>query len=266
MSSSRRNHLYHLVEPSPWPFFVSLCSFSFASSMVFSFHRIEGGWFLFFLSLLLLLACAGFWFRDIILEATYLGQHTLVVKMGLKKGFFMFILSEIMLFFGFFWAFFHSALSPSIVLNGVWPPAGIKPIFPYFYPLFNTLLLITSGFAVTWAHRAFALRSYKEAMDSFLLTLLLGFIFILCQGVEYYESTFNFSDSIYACTFYMLTGLHGMHVFVGAVFILVCFLRLLRKHFTYRHYLGFVCAIWYWHFVDVVWIVLFLSLYCWGSW
>ena len=152
----RRNHLYHLVEPSPWPFYVSICSFLLTSSMVFFFHRIEGGGFLLFYSLLLLLACVSFWFRDIILEATYLGQHTLIVKMGLKKGFFMFIVSEIMLFFGFFWAFFHSAISPAIVLNGIWPPAGIKPIFPFHYPLFNTLLLITSGFAVTWAHKPFA--------------------------------------------------------------------------------------------------------------
>lgn len=264
--SSRRLHLYHLVEPSPWPFLVGLCSFSLASSMVFFFHRIQGGGLLLFLSLLLVLACIFFWFRDIILEATFLGQHTLIVKRGLKRGFFMFILSEIMLFFGFFWAFFHSALSPSIVLNAIWPPAGIRPIFPFFYPLFNTLLLITSGLAVTWAHRAFALRSYKEAMDSFLCTLGLGLVFIVCQGVEYYESSFNFSDSIYASTFFMLTGLHGMHVIVGAVFLLVCFLRLLAKHFTHKHYLGFILAIWYWHFVDIVWVLLFLSLYCWGSW
>lgn len=264
--NSKRNHLYHLVEPSPWPFLVGVNAFLFTFALVLVMHRIETGYFMLAVSFILIILCAVCWFRDIVLEATYLGDHTLIVKMGLKKGFIVFILSEVMLFFGFFWAFFHSALSPAIVLNGIWPPVGIRPIFPYYYPLFNTFILIISGLSVTWAHRAFALRSYKEAMDAFFITLALGSVFIACQGIEYYAATFNMSDSIYACTFYMLTGLHGMHVLVGAIFLMVCFLRLLAKHFTYRHYLGFVCAIWYWHFVDAVWIVLFLSLYCWGSW
>lgn len=139
---------------------------------------------------------------------------------------------------------------------------GLEYIYPYHYPLYNTFLLIISGLAITWAHKAFALGSFREAIDSILCTLFLGFFFVVLQCMEYYAATYNFSDGIYASTFYCLTGLHGMHVIVGAMFILVCFFRLLRQHYLRNHYLGFVCAIWYWHFVDVVWIFLFLTVYC----
>jgi heme/copper-type cytochrome/quinol oxidase subunit 3 len=131
---------------------------------------------------------------------------------------------------------------------------------------FYTFVLIISGLTVTWAHRAVSLGWYKQALDALLLTIFLGFFFVLLQMFEYWEAPFNYSDSVYGCSFYMLTGLHGFHVIVGACFLLVCFIRLLNRHFLTTHYLGFVFAIWYWHFVDAVWIFLFLTVYCWGSW
>ena len=266
MKTVRRTHLYHLVEPSPWPIVAAFAAFFLLSGLAFTFHRILYGSWILILGLLLTLTTMYFWFRDVAVEASYLGYHTFIVKKGLKYGFYAFIASEIMLFFGFFWAFFHSSLSPDLSIGNKWPPTGVIGIFPYFYPLFNTALLIISGFAVTWAHKGFGVGSYKESIDALLWTIGLGFFFVYLQGVEYYASTFNFSDSVYASVFYCLTGLHGCHVIVGALFLRVCLIRLLRNHFLRNHYLGFVCAIWYWHFVDVVWIGLFLSVYCWGNW
>jgi cytochrome c oxidase subunit 3 len=222
--------------------------------------------FIFIFGFFLLLWLAICWFNDIINEATFLGYHTLVVRKGLKLGFLLFIASEIMLFFGFFWAFFHSSLCSANDLGSIWPPIGINSIPAYDYPLFNTALLIISGFSVTWVHRGIALGLYRECIDGFFITIILGLFFIILQGMEYYESSFNLNDSVFACTFYMLTGLHGCHVIIGVLFLSVCFIRLLLNHFLCNHYLGLIFAIWYWHFVDGVWILLFLSLYVWGGW
>jgi len=216
--------------------------------------------------LLCLGLCLFFWFSDIIDEATYSGFHTKAVRLGLRLGFMLFIVSEVMLFFGFFWAFFHAALCPAIQIGSIFPPFEISTIPIFEFPLLNTGILILSGFSVTCTHRAICLSLYKDAMDSLLFTIFLGFLFVLLQMYEYYEAPFNYSDGVYGCSFYMLTGLHGCHVIVGACFLLVCFIRLVRRHYLTTHYLGFVFAIWYWHFVDVVWIFLFLTVYGWGSW
>lgn len=247
-----KRHLFHLVNPSPWPFVVSIGVLLFTSGLAFYMHRVAlGGWVLVF-GLMSLIFSAFFWFRDVAEEASSVGYHTLVVKRGLVFGFLLFILSEIMLFFGFFWAFFHASLSPSIIFATSWPPEGIVTIPVFAFPFFNTMLLIISGFSITWAHRATSLGLYSEALDALVVTMGLGFFFVILQGLEYYEASFNLDDSIYSCTFYMLTGLHGCHVLVGASFILACFFRFLAKDFTRTHYLGFVFAIWYWHFVDAV--------------
>lgn len=210
--------------------------------------------------------CTFYWFNDIIDEATRSGYHTKVVKAGLRWGFILFIISEIMLFFGFFWAFLHCAVNPSVEIGSVFPPYGLSVINVLEFPLFNTCLLILSGISVTWAHKAISIGSFREAIDSLLITIFLGYFFVFLQILEYREALFNFSDGVYACSFYMLTGLHGCHVLAGATFLTVCLIRLLQRHYTTTHYLGFVFAIWYWHFVDIVWLVLFAVVYCWGSW
>lgn len=261
-----RSHCFHIVNPSPWPFLSSFSSLFFVSGLAFYMHNVKFGGFYACFGLFLLSYCVFQWFSDIVDEATKSGYHTLVVRTGLRMGFLLFIVSEIMLFFGFFWAFFHSALSPSIEVGAVFPPVGIVAIPVLEFPLFNTLILIFSGVSVTWAHRALSLGFFKEAIDSLLLTIVLGSFFIILQMIEYYESCFTFSDSVYGCSFYMLTGLHGCHVIVGVSFLLVCFIRLLKRHYLKNHYLSFAFAIWYWHFVDVVWIFLFITVYCWGSW
>ena len=261
-----RRHLFHIVNPSPWPILSSFSAFYLVSGLAFYMHNVDFGWFFFFFGLLCVLYCVFFWFSDIIDEATNSGYHTLSVRMGLRLGFILFIVSEIMLFFGFFWAFFHSSICPSIELGSIFPPEGIYTISVIEFPLFNTFILIVSGVSVTWLHRAFSMGLFAECIDSFLITLFLGLFFLILQMFEYYEAPFDFSDSVYACSFFMLTGLHGCHVFVGVFFLFICFLRLLRRHFLINHYLGFIFAIWYWHFVDVVWIFLFITVYCWGSW
>ena len=214
----------------------------------------------------MLIFTAIFWFLDISREAVIIGYHTQIVRKGLKTGFLFFIISEIMLFFGFFWAFFHAALCPANELGAWWPPSGLEKIAVFDFPLFNTFILIISGFSVTWAHRGLALGSFKSSVDGFILTLILGLWFIALQGLEYYESTFNLQDGIYPSAFFLLTGLHGCHVIVGVCFLFFCLLSLLFNHFLTNHYLRFVFAVWYWHFVDIVWILLFLTVYCWGSW
>lgn len=245
---------------------IAIGAFLLVSGLGFFMHRVEFGGYILLIGLFLLLLSGIFWFGEIIDEATFNGLHTKIVKNGLKCGFLLFIVSEIMLFSGFFWAFFHSALCVAGELGFIWPPEIIQPISVIDYPLLNTGLLITSGFAVTWAHRGVALGSMKESIDGFIITILLGIIFVMLQGFEYYESAFNITDNVYSCTFYMLTGLHGLHVIVGVTFLFISLLRLFSNHYIINHYIGFIFAIWYWHFVDIVWILLFLTLYGWGTW
>lgn len=148
-----------------------------------------------------------------------------------------------MLFLGFFWAFFHSSLCPSIVLGSIWPPIGLHIIKTADYPFFNTVLLIVSGFAVTWAHRGIALGSFPEVIDGLLLAIALGLCFLILQINEYYESNFNLNDGIYASTFFMLTGLHGCHVFIGIFLLIFNLIRVCFHHFTSKHYLGLIFSI-----------------------
>jgi cytochrome c oxidase subunit 3 len=170
-----------------------------------------------------------------------------------------------MLFFAFFWAFFHSSLNPTLEIGSVWPPIGIIPMDPWGIPLLNTIILLTSGAAVTWAHYSLLAGERNEVIYALGHTIALAVIFTLCQLYEYINAPFTISDGVYGSTFYMTTGLHGFHVLVGTIFLAVCLVRHYFYHFTKEQHVGFECAIWYWHFVDVVWIFLFLSIYWWGG-
>ena len=205
------------------------------------------------------------WWRDVIRESTFQGHHTLIVKQGLKYGMILFILSEVCLFFSFFWAFFHSSLAPTIEIGAVWPPKGVNPLNPFSVPLLNTAVLLSSGGTVTWAHHAIISGKRIEAIVALGLTVGLGVLFTGLQAMEYYEAPFTISDSVYGTTFFVTTGAHGGHVLVGSTFLLVCLFRLIRNQFTRHHHFGFEAAAWYWHFVDVVWLFLFISMYWWGS-
>ena len=205
------------------------------------------------------------WWRDIVREATFEEQHTFSVQRGMRLGMILFIVSEIMFFFAFFWAFFHSSFSPAFNIGGTWPPVAITVIPTFGIPLTNTFLLLSSGATVTWSHHAILVRAKKQALFSLILTLVLASLFTTLQVVEYLDSPFTISDSVFGSCFFMTTGFHGFHVFIGTIFIFVSFLRIVFNHFTSTHHFGFEAAAWYWHFVDVVWLFLFVVVYWWGG-
>ena len=235
------------------------------SGFVLYMHNYIGGLNLFLTGFFLILYVMYVWWRDIVREATYEEQHTFSVQRGLRLGMILFIVSEIMFFFAFFWAFFHSSLSPTFNIGGVWPPEGITPISASGIPLTNTFFLLSSGATVTWAHHAIIVRAKKQAIISLIFTVLLAGIFTALQGLEYLEAPFNISDSVFGSCFYMATGFHGFHVFVGTVSLIVSLVRIVLNHFTSTHHFGFESAAWYWHFVDVVWLFLFVAVYWWGG-
>jgi cytochrome c oxidase subunit 3 len=205
------------------------------------------------------------WFRDVITEATYLGNHTLAVQRGLNMGVGLFIVSEALFFLAIFWAFFHSALSPTIELGANWPPMGIEAINPFELPLLNTVFLLSSGVSVTYAHHSLIQGKRTKGLDSLLYTVALALIFTACQGLEYSVSSFTISDGTYSSCFYFGTGFHGLHVAIGTAFLSSNLWRFIKYHLTQNHHLGFESGILYWHFVDIVWLFLYISVYYWGS-
>ena len=292
-----QEHPFHIVRPSPWPI---LLSFSLGNSLtyfVFWMHNIVSPVCPFLNVMPYNIALALFsiisWFWDIIIEATFEGRHTIAVQRGLRIGFILFLVSEVLFFFSFFWAYFYVSISPSIWIGAVWPPLGIKPIDPWGLPLLNTAILLSSGITVTWAHKAIVsghlpqvggedaesnisgpdLVQNKDFTGSELLpartvvtkalvyTILLGLLFTFIQLYEYKHALFSINDGIYGSVFYILTGFHGFHVLVGTIFLTVCLLRHLAFHFTRDRHLGFEFAIWYWHFVDIIWIFLYVFVY-----
>lgn len=205
------------------------------------------------------------WWRDVIREATFQGHHTLEVQSGIKQGIILFIASEALLFFSFFWGYFHNSLSPSIELGAVWPPIGIEVLNPWQVPLLNTAILLTSGACVTWAHHGLIAGKREDMIVGLFATVTLGIIFTGLQGMEYFEAPFTIADSIYGTTFFMTTGLHGVHVIIGTLALVVGLNRSINYHFTKKHHLGLEGAILYWHFVDWVWLIVFGVFYCWAS-
>lgn len=262
----KKTHLYHIVDASPWPLASSLGALLLTSGFACYMHRISYGMFLFLLGLFVLISSMFIWWRDVIRESTYQGNHTLIVQRGLKIGFILFICSEVVFFGGFFWAFFHSSLSPSVLLGAVWPPVNIVGLNPFGVPMLNTAILLLSGFSITWVHFALISGNAIEANYAFIVTLFLAVFFTILQIGEYVTAPFNISDSVYGSVFYSLTGLHGLHVIIGSIFIAVCYIRFLNNEFTTKHHLGFEFASWYWHFVDVVWLFLYVFVYLWGNW
>lgn len=205
------------------------------------------------------------WWRDIRREGAIQGIHTSIVELGLRWGIALFIISEVFFFVRFFWAFFHARLSPNVEVGAVWPPFGIKVFNPFQVPLLNTVILISSGIRVTWAHHTLIIGNYSQTKLGLSLTVVLGFYFRFLQILEYYEASFTFADRIYGSTFFIATGFHGLHVIIGTLFLLVILFRHIKYEFRKNHHFGFEAAAWYWHFVDVVWLFLYIMIYWWGS-
>ncbi len=255
------NHDYHLVEPSKWPFVGSVSVFIMALGAVFWMHEAPYASYAFFAGLAGLLYTMFGWWADIITEGEQ-GDHTPIVQIGLRYGMMLFIASEVMFFVAWFWAYFDASIFP---VGGVWPPEGIETFDPWHIPLVNTLILLLSGTTVTWAHHALIDNKRDDVKKALWITVILGLCFSSLQAYEYMHATFAFADSIYGATFYMATGFHGFHVIVGTIFLFVCLMRVYKGHFKPDHHFGFEAAAWYWHFVDVVWLFLFATIYVWGQ-
>nr|YP_010564850.1 cytochrome c oxidase subunit 3 [Colossendeis robusta]UZA61253.1 cytochrome c oxidase subunit 3 [Colossendeis robusta] len=259
----KQYHPFHLVNQSPWPLtgaiggmimLVGLIELIYINSMM-----------MMMMGITIMILTMYQWWRDVIREATFQGHHTSNVNESMRLGMILFIISEIMFFFSFFWTFFHSSLSPSIEIGMMWPPLNIKMFNPLSIPLLNTLILISSGVTVTWAHHSIINNNFKNAKNALLMTVILGMYFSVLQGWEYFDAPFSFSDSCFGSTFFMATGFHGLHVIIGSLFLLISLFRLSNFHYNLMNHFGFEAAAWYWHFVDVVWLFLYISIYWWGK-
>jgi len=260
-----QKHAFHLVDPSPWPLISGISALMLTFGFAMYMHGYTLGRFTWKLGLLLILFMMYCWWRDIVREGTVEGQHTSSVQIGLRLGVILFIVSEVMFFFAFFWAFFHLSFNPNPTIGGIWPPSFLVTLDPWKLPLWNTIILLTSGATVTLAHHCIVFGSKKDSEIALAVTILLALIFTLVQGYEYYNAPFTISDSVYGSSFYMATGFHGFHVIIGTTFLSICLIRLNLGHFTREHHFGFEAAAWYWHFVDIVWLFLFVTIYWWGS-
>jgi cytochrome c oxidase subunit 3 len=259
-------HPYHLVDPSPWPLVGALSGAALVIGIIMVGHY--GTYWLLALGLLGVLATMVFWWRDVLKESRNASMHTPVVRVGLRYGMVLFIASEVMFFVAFFWAFFHFALFPEHVsgaTTAVWPPKGVHTFDPFHLPFLNTMILLLSGCTVTWAHHAMLKGDRKGLVTGLALTVGLGLMFTGFQAFEYLEAPFGFREGVYPSVFFLATGFHGFHVMVGTIFLAVCLVRAMRGGFTPQRHFGFEAAAWYWHFVDVVWLFLFICIYWWGA-
>lgn len=254
---------YHLVEYSPWPLTAAAAALCITTGTVAWFHKYGAS--LIIIGSLLIIITIAQWWRDVIREATFIGHHTSYVTNGLRWGIVLFITSEVCFFIAFFWAFFHRSLAPRPEIGCCWPPEGITPLNPFRVPLLNTAVLLASGVTVTWAHHRLISNKRSRSIQALLLTVSLGRYFTYLQMGEYLVAPFTIADSVYGSTFFVATGFHGAHVIIGTTFLIVCLLRTAIYHFSSSHHFGFEAAAWYWHFVDVVWICLYLCIYWWGS-
>nr|YP_009935549.1 cytochrome c oxidase subunit III [Prosopocoilus astacoides]QNS37128.1 cytochrome c oxidase subunit III [Prosopocoilus astacoides]UTM10019.1 cytochrome c oxidase subunit III [Prosopocoilus astacoides castaneus] len=260
---SHKNHPFHLVDASPWPILGAFSAMITMVGIIKWFHMFNHN--LLLLGFLVTGLVMYQWWRDISREGTFQGLHTYPVTMGLRWGMILFITSEVFFFISFFWGFFHSSLSPTIELGMNWPPKGITPFNPLQIPLLNTLILLSSGLTVTWAHHSLIENNFNQTAQGLALTVILGIYFTLLQAYEYKEAPFTIADAVYGSSFFMATGFHGIHVIIGTTFLAVCLFRHMNNHFSSIHHFGFEAAAWYWHFVDVVWLFLYISIYWWGS-
>jgi cytochrome c oxidase subunit 3 len=259
-------HPYHLVDPSPWPLTGAFAGGALVLGIVLWVHY--GIHWMFFLGVAGVLATAFLWWRDVLIESRTPGMHTPIVQIGLRYGMMLFIASEVMFFVAFFWAYFHFALYPEHVAGAaeaIWPPHGVQTFDPFGLPFLNTMILLLSGCTVTWAHYGLLHNDRKALVTGLAITVLLGLSFTTLQAIEYSEAPFKFTGGVYPSTFFMATGFHGFHVMVGTIFLAVCLIRAIRNDFTPRRHFGFEAASWYWHFVDVVWLFLFICIYLLGA-
>lgn len=255
---------FNILNLSPWPLILSI---GLLSIILFLITIIDSNSlsiqkiliFIAFLFSIILL-----WWIDIIKESFTAGIQTPIIKILLKKRIIFFITSEVIFFFSFFWAFFHFSIAPNIEFGIIFPPIGIQPFNPIGIPLLNSLILLFSGVSLTWSHHAILEKKISSSLTGLLFTILLGIVFSVLQIIEYKRSLFSISDSSYGSSFFLLTGFHGIHVLIGTTFLLVNYFKLKFALDSTNSSTGFDLGAWYWHFVDVVWLFLYLVIYWWG--
>nr|YP_010154769.1 cytochrome c oxidase subunit III [Amegilla calceifera]QQX28004.1 cytochrome c oxidase subunit 3 [Amegilla calceifera] len=255
------NFPFHMVTPSPWPFFMSLSAMNMMISMVYWFYFSSSVFM--FMNMLVNMLILYQWWRDVVRESMFQGCHTLSVVNFLKFSMLLFIISELFFFISFFWTYFHNCVSPGIEIGGIWPPKMVDQFNPYDIPLLNSIILISSGVTVSWSHYCLLNNNYSGTKDGLMITILLGVYFTIIQYIEYYESSFTINDSIFGSIFFMSTGFHGFHVLLGSLMLLSSLVRLSFNHFSSIHHFNFESSLWYWHFVDVVWLFLYIFVYWW---
>jgi cytochrome c oxidase subunit III len=285
-----KNHDYHILPPSITPVMGSFSALIMFFGLVMWMHPEQFGYgsLVFGFGLIGVVYTFFAWWSDVVKEA-HAGDHTPVVQLHLRYGMILFIASEVMFFVGWFWAWFDFSLFPVpleivkdaethafTVTNLIgqegaaalmqWPPKGLEVLDATKLPLLNTLILLCSGTTVTWAHHSLIHGDREGLKKGLWLTILLGLLFSSIQAYEYLVAPFPFAGLNYGTTFYMATGFHGFHVIVGTIFLIVCLVRTYKGHFTPQQHFGFEAAAWYWHFVDVVWLFLFIVIYVWGGW
>lgn len=256
---------FYLVENSPWPFVTATAVIPFILLILDILHHVNTCAYDRVLRVVLFLLPIYYWFYDLIIEGTFLGLHTTRVQKGITIGFILFLLSEVMFFFAIFRSFFYFSVSPSVWIGNIWPPKGVTPISPWGIALLNTVILVSSGFYANYAHILLVAGDRNKSLYMLLVTIALGILFTGFQLYEYNCATFSINDSVFGSVFFFSTGFHGFHVLIGTLFLIFSFLRHLFYHFMREHHLGLKFAIWYWHFVDVIWIFLYLFVYIWGG-
>lgn len=258
---NKHTNPFHLVRLSPWPLLGSLGLLelfrSFAGWIIL--NRVEFFIFRVFMCITIFFQ----WWRDIIREGEYQGFHVSQIVIMLRYRFLIFIISELFFFISFFWSYFHSIFNPPLECGRCWPPQGVTPFEPYGIPIINSFILVSSGMTVTVSHHLILMGEDKWRKCFIFYTVFLGIVFTILQRLEYYYATFSISDSVYGSLFFLITGFHGIHVIVGSLFLIYCYYRMNEKHFLPYHHVGFEAASWYWHFVDVVWLFLYIIVYWW---
>ncbi|MDX1950127.1 MAG: cytochrome c oxidase subunit 3 [Rickettsiales bacterium] len=274
-----KNHPYHIIELSPLPLLTSLSLLFLAVGAVLFMHEYHHSGRLLILGFAAVVACLYFWWRKVVLEGLEEKAHNNFVQNGLRIGMALFIASEVMFFFAFFFSYFTSFFQAiwfglteydfanlALTTNDLtWPPKGIKTFDPWDLPFLNTLILLLSGTSVTWAHWGVLNNDKKALVQGLGWTVFLGVLFTGFQAYEYSHAAFAIDTNNYSSNFFMATGFHGFHVIVGTIFLFVCWIRAIRGQLTSENHLGFEFAAWYWHFVDVVWLFLFVVIYWWGK-
>lgn len=254
---------FHLVEVRPWPLLASIRGMGLTFGGIKWWHNRD--YTILILAILLKIVIFVVWFGDVIKENVG-GFHNRVVMFGFRFGMILFIISEVLFFFSFFWSYFHNCWGPQLEVGYVWPPIYFRKLVidPFSIPLLNTVVLLSSGARVTWAHHSLVNQSYDKALIGLAVTALLGVYFLFLQGNEYFLRTFSIKSRVYGTAFFMLTGFHGFHVTIGTILLIVCFLRSYFTHFSKNQHVGFEASAWYWHFVDVVWLFLYFFIYWYG--